>query len=45
MTLTRASGINNYGDISAYGTYTYKNAAGANATGTRAYLLRAIPTT
>jgi probable HAF family extracellular repeat protein len=45
VTLTRASGINNYGDISAYGTYTYKNAAGANATGTRAYLLRAIPTT
>lgn len=45
VTLTRASGINNYGDISAYGTYTYTDAKGANATGTRAYLLKAIPTT
>ncbi|WP_293132121.1 DUF3466 family protein [Microcoleus sp. bin38.metabat.b11b12b14.051] len=43
--LTRASGINNFGDISAYGTYTYRDARGATQTGTRAYLLRALPTT
>lgn len=45
VTLTNATGINNFGDISAYGSYTYKDAKGANATGTRAYLLKAIPTT
>ncbi|MCC3404308.1 MAG: DUF3466 family protein [Microcoleus sp. PH2017_10_PVI_O_A] len=45
VTLTRASGINNFGDISAYGTYTYRDAKGATLTGTRAYLLKAIPTT
>jgi probable HAF family extracellular repeat protein len=43
--LTNATGINNFGDISAYGTYTYQNAAGATQTGTRAYLLKAIATT
>jgi len=45
VNLTRASGINNFGDISAYGTYTYKDAKGATLTGTRAYLLKALPTT
>ena len=45
VTLTGASGINNYGDISATGSYTYKDAKGATLTGTRAYLLKAIPTT
>lgn len=45
VTLTNASGINNYGDISATGSYTYKDAKGVNQTGTRAYLLKAIPTT
>ena len=43
--LTNATGINNFGDISAYGSYTYQNAAGATQTGTRAYLLKAIATT
>lgn len=45
VTLTRATGLNNLGDISAYGNYTYKDAKGATLTGTRAYLLKAIPTT
>ena len=43
--LTNATGINNFGDISAYGSYTYQNAAGAVLTGTRAYLLKALVTT
>ncbi len=43
--LTNATGINNFGDISAYGSYTYQNAAGATQTGTRAYLQKAIATT
>jgi probable HAF family extracellular repeat protein len=43
--LTNATGINNFGDISAYGSYTYQNAAGATQTGIRAYLLKAIATT
>jgi probable HAF family extracellular repeat protein len=43
--LTNATGINNFGDISAYGSYTYKDAKGVTQTGTRAYLLKAIPTT
>ena len=43
--LTNATGINNFGDISAYGSYTYRDAKGATLTGTRAYLLKAIPTT
>ncbi|MEG3840907.1 hypothetical protein [Microcoleus sp. herbarium14] len=45
VTLTNATGINNFGDISAYGSYTYRDAKGVNQTGTRAYLLKAIPTT
>lgn len=45
VTLTSASGINNFGDISATGSYTYRDARGANQTGTRGYLLKAIPTT
>ncbi|WP_293337138.1 hypothetical protein [Microcoleus sp. CAWBG58] len=45
VTLTNATGINNFGDISAYGSYTYKDAKGVTQTGTRAYLLKAIPTT
>jgi hypothetical protein len=45
VNLTRASGINNFGDISAYGTYTYKDAKSANLTRNRAYLLKALPTT
>lgn len=43
--LTNATGINNFGDISAYGSYTYTDTKGATLTGTRAYLLKAIPTT
>ncbi|MEG3846107.1 hypothetical protein QT971_02595 [Microcoleus sp. herbarium19] len=45
VTLTSASGINNFGDISATGSYTYRDARGATLTGTRGYLLKAIPTT
>lgn len=45
VTLTNATGINNYGDISAYGSYTYKDAKGVTQTGTRAYLLKALVTT
>ncbi len=33
------------GDISAYGSYTYKDAKGVTQTGTRAYLLKALVTT
>jgi probable HAF family extracellular repeat protein len=40
VTLTSATGINNFGDIVATGTYTYKDAAGANQTGTRSYVLK-----
>ncbi|MBW4510514.1 MAG: hypothetical protein KME64_28960 [Scytonematopsis contorta HA4267-MV1] len=42
VTLTSAAGINNFGDIVATGTYTYKDAAGANQTGTRSFLLKAV---
>ena len=45
LILTNATGINNFGDISAYGSYTYQNAAGATQTGTRADLQKAIATT
>jgi hypothetical protein len=45
VTLTNATGINNFGDISAYGSYTYRDAKGATFTGTRADLLKAILTT
>jgi probable HAF family extracellular repeat protein len=41
VTLTSATGINNFGDIVATGTYTYKDATGANQTGTRSYILKA----
>jgi probable HAF family extracellular repeat protein len=41
VTLTSATGINNFGDIIAIGTYIYKDAAGANQTGTRSYVLKA----
>ncbi len=42
VTLTNALGINDFGDIVATGTYTYKDAAGKNATGTRSYELKGI---
>jgi probable HAF family extracellular repeat protein len=42
VTLTSAVGINNFGDIVATGTYTYKDAAGVNQTGTRSFLLKAF---
>lgn len=42
VTLTTATGINNFGDIVANGTYTYKDATGTTQTGTRAYLLKAV---
>lgn len=42
VTLTRATDINNFGDITAYGTYTYKDEAGVTQTGTRSYLLKAV---
>ena len=45
VTLTRATGINNFGDISAWGTYTYKDDKGVTQTGSRSYLLKALPTT
>lgn len=35
VTLSSATAINNFGDIVATGTYTYKNDAGASQTGTR----------
>lgn len=40
VTLTSAVGINNFGDIVATGTYSYKDAAGTTQTGTRSYLLK-----
>jgi len=43
VSLTRATGINNRGDIAAYGTYTYVDAQGVTRTGTRAYLLKSVP--
>jgi probable HAF family extracellular repeat protein len=41
VTLTNAASINNFGQIVATGTYTYKDAAGKDATGTRSYVLNA----
>jgi probable HAF family extracellular repeat protein len=41
VTLTSATSINNFGDIVATGTYTYKDKAGKDATGTRSYVLNA----
>jgi probable HAF family extracellular repeat protein len=40
VTLTSAVSVNNFGDIVATGTYTYKNAAGVDTVGTRSYLLK-----
>lgn len=42
VTLTSAVSINNFGDIVATGTYSYKDATGATQTGTRSYLLQAL---
>lgn len=43
VVLTSATGINNFGDISATGTFIYKDAVtGANTAGTRAYELKGI---
>lgn len=42
VTLTSAVGINNFGDIVATGTYTYKDESGATRTGTRSYQLKAV---
>jgi probable HAF family extracellular repeat protein len=39
VTLNSAVSTNNFGQIVATGTYTYQNAAGANQTGTRSYVL------
>jgi probable HAF family extracellular repeat protein len=41
VTLTSATGVNNFGQIVATGTYTYKDAAGKDATGSRSYVLNA----
>jgi probable HAF family extracellular repeat protein len=43
VTLTRATSINSFGDVTAYGTYSYKDAAGTAQTGTRSYLLARAP--
>ena len=42
VTLTGGASINNFGQIAATGTYTYKDAAGKDATGTRSYVLNAV---
>jgi probable HAF family extracellular repeat protein len=42
VTLTNALSVNNFGDIVATGTYTYKNAAGVDTIGTRSYLLKEV---
>jgi probable HAF family extracellular repeat protein len=42
VTLNSAVGVNNFGDIVATGTYTYKDAAGVNQTGTRSFVLKAV---
>jgi probable HAF family extracellular repeat protein len=42
VTLNSAVGINNFGEIVATGTYTYKNVAGVNTTGTRSFLLKEV---
>jgi hypothetical protein len=41
VTLNSAVSINNFGQIVATGTYTYKDAANKDATGTRSYVLNA----
>jgi probable HAF family extracellular repeat protein len=42
VTLTNAVSVNNFGDIVATGTYTYKNAAGVDTVGTRSFLLKEV---
>ncbi len=42
VTLTSALSVNNFGDIVATGTYTYKNAAGVDTVGTRSFLLKEV---
>lgn len=42
VTLTSAVSVNNFGDIVATGTYTYKNAAGVDTVGTRSFLLKEV---
>ena len=43
VVLNRATGINNKGDIVAYGNYIYTDAQGLTKTGTRTYLLKSVP--
>jgi probable HAF family extracellular repeat protein len=42
VTLTSAVSINNFGDIVATGTYTYKNAKSVDTVGTRSFLLKEV---
>jgi probable HAF family extracellular repeat protein len=42
VTLTSAVSINNFGDIVATGTYTYKNDRGVDTVGTRSFVLKEI---
>ncbi len=42
VTLTSAVSVNNFGDIIATGTYTYKNAKGVDTVGTRSFLLKEV---
>ncbi len=42
VTLTSALSVNNFGDIVATGTYTYKNAKNVDTVGTRSYLLKEV---
>jgi probable HAF family extracellular repeat protein len=42
VTLNNAVSINNFGEIVATGTYTYKNAAGVDTVGTRSFLLKEV---
>jgi hypothetical protein len=42
VTLTNAVSVNNFGDIVATGTYTYKNSAGKDTVGTRSFLLKEV---
>ncbi len=42
VTLNNALSINNFGDIVATGTYTYKNSLNVDTVGTRSYLLKEV---
>ena len=42
VTLTTAVASNNFGEIVATGTYTYKNAAGVDTVGTRSFVLKEV---